>query len=451
VVIIGAGFGGLAAAHRLARARLDVTVINRTNHHLFSPLLYEVASGILAPEQIAPPIRKTLRRYANATITLAEATGIDLDANQVLLRGVDGRVRQLGYDYLIVASGAVDSYFGHDQWAAHSYPMKTLAQAVALRDRILSAYEFAAQVSDLDTQRDWTSFALVGAGPTGVELAGQLATMARELHRQFHTINTEQAQVTLINGAPHVLAAFPATLRTHAQRTLTGMGVQLRLGARAVDVDDTGVTVKTRAGAIERISARTVIWTAGVMASPWGRLLGEATGVPVDHKGRVTVNPDCSLPGHRRVFAIGDVANHNDLPGLAEPAMQQGWYVARRIRAELAGRAQPGPFRYRDLGTMATISPTDAVANVLGLRLSGVPAKVAWAAVHLGFLAGWGNRAGVLARWAGEVTTHSPAAQVILEAVGSTGALAEVARADEPHPTGVGGPAGQMGRSRPAR
>jgi NADH dehydrogenase len=171
----------------------------------------------------------------------------------------------------------------------------------------------------------------------------------------------------------------------------------------------------------------------------------------VDHKGRVTVNPDCSLPGHRRVFAIGDVANHNDLPGLAEPAMQQGWYVARRIRAELAGRAQPGPFRYRDLGTMATISPTDAVANVLGLRLSGVPAKVAWAAVHLGFLAGWGNRAGVLARWAGEVTTHSPAAQVILEAVGSTGALAEVARADEPHPTGVGGPAGQMGRSRPAR
>jgi NADH dehydrogenase len=440
VVIIGAGFGGLAAAHRLARARLDVTVVDRTNHHLFSPLLYQVATGILAPGQIAPPIRKTLRRHLNVTSVLAEATSFDLDAHQVQLRGVDGSMRQLDYDYLLVASGAVDSYFGHDQWAAHSYPMKTLVQAVALRDQILSAYERAAWASDLDTQREWTSFALVGGGPTGVELAGQLATMARQLHPQFHTINTEHARITLINAAPHVLPAFPASLREHAQRTLTRMGVQLRLGARAVDVDDTGVTLKTQGGAIERVSARTVIWSAGVMASGLGRLLGAATGAPVDHKGRVTVKPDCSLPGHPRVFAIGDVANHDELPGLAEPAMQQGWYVARRIRAEVAGRPQPGPFRYRDLGTMATIAPTDAIADVFGLKLSGLPAKIAWAGVHLGLLAGWGHRAGVLFRWAGEVTTHSPTAQVILEAVGNTGALAQLARTDEANPTAVPGP-----------
>jgi NADH:ubiquinone reductase (H+-translocating) len=301
---------------------------------------------------------------------------------------VDGQVRQRGYDYLIVASGAVDSYFGHDQWAAHSYPMKTLAQAVALRDRILGAYERAACASDVDAQREWTSFALVGAGPTGVELAGRLATLAHQLHRQFHTIDTEQTRITLINAGPDVLAAFPATLRVHTHRTLTGVGVDVRLGARAIDVDDTGVTVKTHDGATERISARTVIWTAGVVASALGRLLGKATGAPVDHHGRVRVNADCSLPGHPRVFAIGDVANHDDLPGLAEPAMQQGWYVARRIRAQVAGRAAPGPFRYRDLGTMATISPSDAVADVFGLKLSGVPAKIAWAGVHVAFLPG---------------------------------------------------------------
>jgi NADH:ubiquinone reductase (H+-translocating) len=432
VVIIGAGFGGLAAAHRLARAPLDVTVVDRTNHHLFSPLLYQVATGILAAGEIAPSIRKLLRRHVNVTVMLAEATGIDLKAGRVQLRGVDGQVHQLGYDYLIVASGAVDSYFGHDQWAAHSFPMKTLAQAVALRDRILSGYERAAQASDVDARREWTSFALVGAGPTGVELAGQLATMARELHRQFHRINTEQARITLIDAGSQVLAAFPATLRAHAHRTLSGMGVHLRLGAQAVDVDDTGVTVKTRDEWTDRISARTVIWSAGVVASALGRQLGEAAGATVDHKGRVRVNSDCSLPGHPRVFAIGDVANHDDLPGLAEPAMQQGWYVARRIRAQVAGQPLPGPFRYWDLGTMATISPTDAVADIFGVKLSGVPAKIAWAGVHVGFLAGWGNRAGVLARWATAMATRSRVEQVILEGLGDTGALAQLARADEP-------------------
>jgi NADH:ubiquinone reductase (H+-translocating) len=404
----------LAAAHRLARGPVDITVVDRTNHHLFSPLLYQVATGILAAGEIAPSIRKTLRRHTNVRVTLAEATGIDLDAGHVQVCGVDGQAHRLGYDYLILASGAVDSYFGHDQWAAHSYPMKTLAQAVALRDRILSAYERAAEASDAHAQRDWTSFALVGAGPTGVELAGQLATMARQLHRQFHTINTEQARITLIDAGPHALAAFPATLRAHAHRSLTVMGVDLRLGAQTVDVDDTGVTVQTHHGATDRISARTVIWTAGEAASPLGRLLGEAAGATVDRTGRVAVNADCGLPGHPRAFAIGDVANHNDLPGLAEPAMQQGWYVARRIRAQVAGRPQPGPFRYRDLGTMATISPTDAVADAFGVTLSGLPAKIAWAGVHVGFLAGWGNRAGVLARWAGAVATHTHAEQVIL-------------------------------------
>jgi NADH dehydrogenase len=436
--VVGAGFGGLAAARRLARAPVDVLVVDRTNHHLFQPLLYQVATGILAPGEIAPPIRGIFRRDLRTSVLLAEVTGLDLGRREVLARGVDGTPHRLGYDYLVVAAGARDSYFGHEDWARHLFPMKTLVQAVALRDRILAAYEQAAQASD--DQAWWTTFVIVGAGPTGVELAGQLATIARQFHRDFRRIDTERARIVVVEAGPQILPAFARPLREHAGRKLAAMGVQIRLGCEAVHVDEDGIDIRTRDGGRERIRARTVVWAAGVEASPLGRLLGEATGAAVDRKGRVAVGPDCTLPGHPEVFAIGDVAALDDLPGLCEPAMQEGWYVARLIRSRLAGDPPPGPFRYRDLGTMATISPGDAVAEAFGLHLTGVAGKLAWAFVHIAFLAGWGNRAGVLSRWGYDMATRSRSERVILEGVGDMAGLAEVGRGDEPALTGNDSP-----------
>ena len=341
VVVVGAGFGGLAAARRLTRAPVDVLVVDRTNHHLFQPLLYQVATGILPAGEIAPPIRGIFRRDRRTSVLLAEVTGLDLGRREVLARGVDGTPHRLGYDYLVVAAGARDSYFGHEDWARHLFPMKTLAQAVALRDRILAAYEQAVQA--WDDQAWWTTFVIVGAGPTGVELAGQLATIARQFHRDFRRIDTERARIVVVEAGPQILPAFARPLREHAGRKLAAMGVQIRLGCEAVHVDEDGIDIRTRDGGRERIRARTVVWAAGVKASPLGKLLGEATGAAVDRKGRVAVGPDCTLPGHPEVFAIGDVAALGDLPGLCEPAMQEGWYVARLIRSRLAGDPPPGP------------------------------------------------------------------------------------------------------------
>lgn len=431
-MVVGAGFGGLAATRHLARAPVEVVVVDRTNHHLFQPFLYQVATGILSPGEIAPPIRGIFRRQPNTTVMLAEVTDVDLPRHEIRLRGADGAARQLGYDYLIVAAGARDSYFGHDEWARHAVPMKTLAQAMALRDRILAAYERATEVTDPQQQRRWTTFVIVGGGPTGVELAGQLATLARQLHRDFHGINTERARIVLAEAEEQLLASFAEPLREHARNKLIEIGVEVRLGSRAVNVDEDGIDVQAHGGGSERIHAGTVIWAAGVQASPLGRLLGDASGAEVDRKGRVAVGPDCSLPGYPEVFAIGDMVDQHGLPGLAEPAMQEGAYVARLIRARITGQPGPGPFRYRDLGTMATISPGDAIADVFGLRLSGLPAQLAWAVVHIAFLVGWGNRAGVLSRWAFDLVTRSRSERVILAGVGGGGALQELARRDEP-------------------
>lgn len=435
-MVVGAGFSGLAAARHLAHAAVEVVIVDRTNHHLFQPFLYQVATGILSPGEIAPPIRSIFRRQPNATVMLAEVTDVDLQRREIRLCGADGAARQLGYDYLIVAAGARDSYFGHDEWARYALPMKTLAQAVALRDRILAAYERATEVNDPQQRRRWTTFVIVGGGPTGVELAGQLATLARQLHRDFHgdfdRIETERARIVLVEAGEQLLASFAKPLRDHARKKLIEMGVEVRLGSRAVNVDEDGIDVQAHGGGSERIRAGTVIWAAGVQASPLGRLLGEASGAEVDRQGRVAVGPDCSLPGYPEVFAIGDIVDQHGLPGLAEPAMQEGAYVARLIRARIAGRPVPGPFRYRDLGTMATISPGDAVADVFGLRLSGLPAQLAWAVVHIAFLVGWGNRVGVLSRWAFDLVTRSRSERVILAGVGGAGALQELARRDEP-------------------
>ncbi len=445
VVIIGAGFGGLAAARHLGRAPAEVVVVDQTSHHLFQPLLYQVATGILSPGEIAPPIRSIFSRRPGTSVILAKATDLHLSRREIDVCGPDGRRRSVSYDYLVVAAGARDSYFGHEEWARHLFPMKSLAQAVALRERVLASYERAAEVAEREEQRRWTTFVVVGGGPTGVELSGQLATVARQMHREYRRVDTDQARIVLVEGGQQLLASFAEPLRHHARARLAEMGVEVRLASMAVNVDGHGIDIRSHAGrqgqrSTERIPAGTVIWAAGVEASPLGRLLGEATGAAVDHQGRVRVAPDCSLPGHPEVFAIGDLAAVDDLPGLCEPAMQEGRYVAKLIRRRLAGRPPPGPFRYTDLGTMATISPGDAVAQVFGLRLSGLPAQLAWALVHITFLVGWGNRAGVLSRWAHDIVTHSRSERVILSGLGEGGVLDRLAHSDQPTVTGQVGP-----------
>jgi NADH dehydrogenase len=400
VVIVGAGFGGLAATRGLRRSPVDVTVIDRTNHHLFAPLLYQVAAGLLSPGEIAPALRKVLRRQHNASVLLGEATEVDLDAQQVGVHQEDGTTSREGYDYLVLAAGAHDSYFGHDDWAEHAYPMKTLAEAAHLRDHIFAAYERAADCANAAERYRLMSFVIVGAGPTGVEIAGQLAALAHEMRQEFHPITTAESRIVLIDALPHLLGTFPAVLRNHAGERLAALGVDVRLDTRAEAIDADGITIKTTGHDTQRIDAHTVIWAAGVQPSPLAEAIARKAGAHLDRKRRVYVGPDCSLPGQPNVFVIGDMANLHDLPGLSEPAIQEGRYVAKAIRQRVAGMSGPSPFTYRDLGTMATISPTDAVADVFGLRLRGRVGKLAWAMVHIAFLVGWGNRIGVLVRWA---------------------------------------------------
>lgn len=414
VVIVGAGFGGLAAARRLHRVPVEVVVIDRRNHHLFQPLLYQVATAILSPGEIAPPVRAILRHQANAKVMLGEVDGIDPGRRTVTLTGADGGRRDMSFDFLVLAAGAEPSYFGHDEWARHLFPMKTLDQALALRNRILDAYEVAAEEPG-QAQRDaWMTFAIVGAGPTGVELAGELVTVARRLRAEFHGARALRPHVVLVDAGPEILASFPPRLREHARRRLAGMGVEIRAAHQATGVDDHGIDLDAPGDTSERIDARTVIWAAGVRASPLAAALGRAAGVPVDHKGRMPVQPDCSLPGHPNIFAIGDAASLDDLPGLSEPAMQEGRYVAAVIRHRVAGGSVRRPFRYHDLGTMATVGPRAAVADIFGRELYGAPGKVAWAFVHIAFLVGWGNRAGVLTRWLWGIFGRQWAERVIL-------------------------------------
>ncbi len=417
VVIVGAGFGGLAATRGLRRAPVEITVIDRTNHHLFAPLLYQVATGLLSPGEIAPALRKVLRRQHNTSVVLGEATEVDLDARQVEVLQEDGTATQLGYDYLVLAAGAHDSYFGHDEWAEHAYPMKTLAEAARLRDHIFEAYEQAAECNDPTERCRLMTFVIVGAGPTGVEIAGQLAALAREMRQEFHPISAAESRIVLIDALAEVLSTFPPALRAHTCKRLTAMGVEVLVNTRAEDIDADGITVKATDEHTQRIDAHTVIWAAGVQPSPLAVTIAQAADADVDRKGRVRVRPDCSLPGHPDVFVVGDMANLNDLPGLSEPALQEGRYVARTVRHRVTGASRLGPFTYRDLGTMATISPVDAVADVFGLKLWGRPGKLAWALVHIAFLVGWGNRAGVLVRWAFLLLTRCRPERVILTAV----------------------------------
>jgi len=400
VVVVGGGFGGLNVTRTLAAADVDVTVVDRTNHHLFQPLLYQVASGILPPGLIAPALRHVISKQANARALLADVRALDLDNRVVTAEGPDGRMVELAYDSLVVAGGATHAYFGHEEWARYAPGMKTIEDARHLRSHILTAFEMAELSTDPRERAEWLTFVVVGAGPTGVELVGQVAELAHQvLPRDYRSVDTTEARIILVEGMGAVLGPFSPKIQRYAQRTLERMGVEVRLNAMAVAMDHDGITLRGQDGVEETIRARTRIWAAGVQASPLARMLAAATGAETDRAGRVAVDPDCTLPGHPEVFAIGDMVSLDRLPGVAQPAIQEGKYVGRMIRARLTGAAPPGPFRYHDRGNMATIGHKAAVASVRGRDVTGFPAYVMWIFVHVLYLVGWGNRIGTIYTW----------------------------------------------------
>ncbi|MCE0765654.1 NAD(P)/FAD-dependent oxidoreductase [Pseudonocardia kujensis] len=401
VVVIGGGFGGVRAAKALARADVDVTLVDRANHHLFQPLLYQVAAGILPPGLIAPALRRVMRKERNVRTLLAEVHGIDTERKVVRAATPAEGTLELPYDHLVVAGGATHAYFGHPQWARFAPGMKTIEDARRLRSHILGAYELAELAADEEERKAHLTFVVVGAGPTGVEITGQLAELARHvLPEDYRSIDTRRARIVLLDAGPSVLAPFAPKLQEYTRRRLEEMGVEVRLNTAATDMDSESIVVRGPAGE-ERIVARTKIWAAGVQASPLAAMLAEATGAPTDRAGRVAVHPDCSLPGAEGVYAIGDMVTSADrLPGVAQVAMQQGTYVGRRIADRVRGdTSTPAPFRYVDKGSMATIGARKAVAQIRGVTLTGYPAYLLWRYVHVMFLVGWGNRLGTLYDW----------------------------------------------------
>jgi NADH dehydrogenase len=401
VVIVGGGFGGLNVARALARANVDVTIVDRTNHHLFQPLLYQVATGILPEGLIAPAIRRVMRGLPNTEVVMADVHDIDLDRKVVVAEAPNETALELPYDYLVVAAGATHSYFGKDQWAEFAPGMKTVDDARYLRDAILSKFEMAELAQAPQTRSEWLTFVVIGAGPTGVELAGQIAELAHQvLPKDFHRVDTHGARVILLEGAPAVLPPFKPKLQQYTQGVLEKMGVEIRLNTLAVDMDHESVTVKGPNG-IETIRARSRIWAAGVQASPLAKMLAEQSGAETDRPGRIVVGPDCALPGHPEVFAIGDMANVGGLPGVAQPAMQEGKYVGKLIMARMDGdTGNVPPFKYFDKGSMATIGHKYAVADAFGRKFTGMLAYLMWGFIHVLYLVGWGNRLGTMYTWA---------------------------------------------------
>jgi NADH:ubiquinone reductase (H+-translocating) len=393
VVIVGCGFAGLFAAKALRHAPVEVVVVDRTNHHLFQPLLYQVATGVLSEGDIAPPIRDVLRHQRNTRVVLGEVSGVDVDARELTIETL-GEASTLAYDSLIVATGASQSYFGHDEYARDAPGMKTIDDALELRGRIFGAFELAELETDEAARAPWLTFAIVGAGPTGVELAGQIAELSRRaLDGDFRRFDPASARIVLLDGLDTVLPSYPERLRKRARQDLEDIGVEVRLGTRVVGVDETGLDVEGG-----RIEARTKIWAAGVQASPLGRLLADRAGATVDRAGRVAVQPDCSLPGHPELFVVGDLMALDGLPGLAEVAMQSGHHAARTIVRGLQGQP-PRPFHYLDLGTMSTISRFQAVVSIGRLQFAGLFGWLLWLVVHLAFLTGFKNRVSALASW----------------------------------------------------
>jgi NADH dehydrogenase len=425
VVVVGGGFGGLETVKALRRAHVDVTLIDRNNYHLFQPLSYQVATGSLAPEEIAEPLRGIFGGDRNVRVVMAEVTGFDLDRRTVLLRpDVDGLEEQtLPYDTLVVAAGSSYSYFGHDEWRPLALEVKSLDSALRVRSRILTAFEAAELEAGLETRASWLTFVVVGAGPTGVEMAGQIAELARQtLADDFRNIDPGEARILLVEGADRVLPPFSETSSARAARALQALGVTPLVRRPVVAIQPGGVDIGNPDGTVEHVPSHTVIWAAGVTASPLARILADASASDVDRAGRVAVEPDLTLPGHPSVLAIGDMTRVRDartgavrvLPGLAPVAMQQGRYAGRLIRDRVAGRTSR-PFRYRDKGSLATIGRARAVAEFHGLRLSGFPAWALWLLVHIYYLIGFENRLVVMVRWAYNFFTHGRGARVITE------------------------------------
>jgi NADH:quinone reductase (non-electrogenic) len=412
VVIVGGGFGGLQAALGLRRADVDVTLVDRRNFHLFQPLTYQVATGALSPGQIAYPLRAIFKRDRNVRVVLAEVADFDLEARVLRLRPV-GEVpahETIEYDTLIVAGGSRYSYFGHDDWSEYAAEVKSLESALVVRSRLLSAFEAAEVEPEGEERNAWLTFVVVGAGPTGVEMAGQIAELARDtLPREFRSMDPRAARILLVEAADRVLTTFPPSLSAKAARSLERLGVTVMTGRTVSGVDAAGVTIGD-----ERVPARTVVWAAGVTASSLAGRLAELTQAERDRAGRVTVAPDLTLPGHPEVLALGDMVRVGGtvLPGVAPVAMQQGRYAAQAVRDRLRGRTPP-PFRYHDKGNLATIGRASAVADLRGLKLSGFPAWITWLFVHLFYLVGFQNRVLVFIQWSFSFLTHGRGARLI--------------------------------------
>ena len=424
VVVVGGGFGGLQAVAKLRHEPVEVTLVDRRNFHLFQPLTYQVATGALSPGQIAYPLRAIFKRDRNVRVLLAEVCDFDLDARELHLRSVNGvrAPRSLQYDTLIIAGGSHYSYFGHDDWSDLAAEVKSLESALAVRARILAAFEAAEIEPDPERRAALLTFVVVGGGPTGVEMAGQIAELARDsLRRDFRSIDPRTARILLVEAADRLLTGFSPSLSAKAARTLRRLGVTPTLGSTVVGIDEQAVTIEHGRDTTERVQARTVIWAAGVAASALASRLSELTGAELDRAGRVTVEPDLTLPGHPEVFALGDMVRVRKadgsvvtLPGVAPVAIQQGRYAAKVVLARLRSE-RTRPFHYRDKGNLATIGRGAAVADIKPFRLSGLVAWFIWLVVHLWYLVGFQNRVLVFIQWFFSFATHGRGARLITE------------------------------------
>jgi NADH dehydrogenase len=414
VVIIGGGFGGLSAAQHLNSNLVDVTLIDQRNYHLFQPLLYQVATGSLSAGQVASPLRGVLSRQKNTRVWLGTVVDIDPDSKRVFL--ADGTI--VPYDSLIVAAGSQTSYFGHNEWQEWAPGMKSVEEATAIRHKILYAFEVAERLSDPEQRRAWLTFVIVGAGPTGVELSGAIAEIARQtLKNDFRSIHPEEAKIILLDGAPRVLMPFPEGLAEKASRSLAKLGVEVRCGAMVKNVDKDGLTIDS-AGRTDSISAKTVVWAGGITASPLGKLVASHTKAETDKGGRVKVKPDLTIPSYPDIYIVGDLAAATDeegkpLPGVAQVAMQGGAYVAKAILRKIKGNRELPPFRYFDKGSLAVIGRAAAVADVFGLHISGFLAWLVWAFIHITYLVSFQSRVLVFVQWAIQDLTFSRGARLI--------------------------------------
>jgi len=414
VIVIGGGFGGLCAAQALKSAPVDVTLIDRRNYHLFQPLLYQVATGSLSPGEIAAPLRGVLNRQKNTRVLLGDVEDIDPISKRVLL--ADGA--SFKYDSLIVATGSQSSYYGHDDWQRWAPGLKSLEEATNIRHKILYAFEVAERISDPAQRRAWLTFVIVGAGPTGVELAGAIGEIAREtLKNDFRSIHPEDAQIILLDGAPRLLMPFPEDLARKAELSLAKLGVQARMGTKVEHVDRDGVMLQVK-GFTERLSSKTVIWAGGVTVAPLGKVLAKRTGAETDRGGKIKVGDDLTVANFPDIYVVGDLAwstnkKGEPLPGVAQVAMQQGTYAAKAIMRKVSGQPKPKPFGYFDKGNLAVIGRAAAVANVFGLHLSGLPAWLVWVFIHLMYIVEFQSRILVFIQWAFQDLTSSRGARLI--------------------------------------